>query len=1726
MFKYNQTKGEKGMKKRNAKLKMISLLLASTMTVNSCTGVLYAAEGIIPADSEVIMQGEDAFVVEDGDMSTSFNEEVIFEDLEQTAGDGQNNVVTDSTVTEEENPVVESEPETGSSGDSETTESSDEIEMTEDSGVVEVLDWESDGFVEGISLMSDDFLVDEFDIDTLAEAEKTHNVFQNTQSTLAPGVTQNVKYAYAADGKQMVYYIATADVTRDDVVVQSSYYKQHEGGVMGMAKLTEQIAYANQKYTNSEDPLYISDYYNVVAGVNSSFYNMTTGQPMGITFIDGVSFGTNSYDNFFAILKDGKTAVIDYAKNLGNYVDENGESTIWQAAAGSQWLVRDGKDVTADITGAYNTDRHSRTCVGVTADGKVVLMVLDGRQEPFSCGGSMHELAQIMLEAGCVTAVNLDGGGSTTFASKAEGANSVKVINRPSDGSERAISAGIIIASTTAPSDVFDHVNMTVENEYVAPGVSTKVTVIGVSPAGTTAEIPEDVTYTAVYGTIEDGVYTAGTVETKDTILAKIGDQIVGSAEVNIIVPDAIRFDQAEVTVPFGKSVTIGVTATTNDGMNVVGINEDTVDFNFDANVGTMNGFEFTANPEGETATQATCTVTVKEAPSVTATTKFVLGKGSGTIIDFEVGNETSDTLKRQDIINYNYRFPNNTTSIVTRENGKVHSGDTALGVTVDFTNSFESGYMATAIGARETITIENGLALGFWIYVPKEAEGMRIRMCFYDKDDARQTQELLPIGKISTLNVPGWTYVSADISKYPVAKILKDKSWLEFYLNDRDNEEDYDYKHTNYDSLNTKVTFYIDDITVDYSSVIEDREAPVFADVTYAYQGAADAANLTNNSVIPYSDLEFAVSVSETERNNASGINASTAKAYIDGNEVDAKYGNGKIVINKSISLADGKHIVKFEIADNVGNTSFVSRTFTVNGQSGKATVKLVPHDSTLNNIPFGSIYYVDLVATDIEKISSVTTELDLNNMNTWQLEHMEIADGFEATYRLDEITNTVALTLTRKRNRSVTGEGILVSIPIRAYELSISPIEEKDAAKPAGTVLTYASFKKAEAAGECWPVSVNVEIEKGLVTFTNNNTAYFSGNVKVMTEARWWHNAATKEDEAGYLAWNGGHDHRAETKQYYGENSTNHVDAVAKEDKAATCTEAGYTGRTYCETCKSVVDWGEKIPATGHDFDFVDGVYKCTNSNCNETFTGKHTDGKEYVDGVATVGWYNNSYYVDGEKLTGIQLVAAPEETEEYYYDFGEDGESKGKYTGLFYDGEVYRYAQIGKLSGGWKIINNEWYYFRESTMAAPEKGYVYWSGIPYQFEETGKLVSGVWVTSELGDRYYYASSHYYSAAKTSNVTFVTINGKTYGFDRNGYIYKNGVYGLYESNQKELVYYSFDADGVCTKKVSLNDYVGIIKTTSGGLYYYKNGKPTQVGLVKIDSNYYYVRSGGVVAVGDYYCTYNMTTEVPVGTYHFDKEGRMTNVPNEPSDNRKNGIVNENGTLFYYVDDEKQFNLGLIEIEDNGEKCYIYVRTAGQLAVGKYKVWINNDIVPYASEQIFGSDGKMQNSPIIDSKNGIINENGILYYYVNGEKQLNLGLIEIEDNGKKCYIYVRTAGQLAVGRYKVWINNDIVPYASEQTFGSDGKMINPPVKEDKNGIVNENGTLYYYVNGEKQLNLGLIEIEDKGEKRYIYVRTSGQLAVGEYKVWINNGIVPYASLQTFDTQTGYMISK
>lgn len=87
--------------------------------------------------------------------------------------------------------------------------------------------------------------------------------------------------------------------------------------------------------------------------------------------------------------------------------------------------------------------RPPRTAIGHTADGKIILMVVDGRDSGGSKGVSLDELARLMKGLGCVNVLNLDGGGSTVMCATPE----ATILNKPSDGSERAVMSFVAIVA-------------------------------------------------------------------------------------------------------------------------------------------------------------------------------------------------------------------------------------------------------------------------------------------------------------------------------------------------------------------------------------------------------------------------------------------------------------------------------------------------------------------------------------------------------------------------------------------------------------------------------------------------------------------------------------------------------------------------------------------------------------------------------------------------------------------------------------------------------------------------------------------------------------------------------------------------------------------------------------------------------------------------------------------------------------------------------------------------------------------------------------------------------------------------------------------------------------------------------------------------------------------------------------------------------------------------------
>jgi hypothetical protein len=121
-----------------------------------------------------------------------------------------------------------------------------------------------------------------------------------------------------------------------------------------------------------------------------------------------------------------------------------GWSDVFDAVGGVPLLLRDGV-----YAGECNSGcgRQPRTGVGVTADGRILLVVVDGRQAKWSLGPTVREFAGIMRSLGAVDALNLDGGGSSTMVVQGE------VVNRPSDGHERPISNAILILPGPDPGE-------------------------------------------------------------------------------------------------------------------------------------------------------------------------------------------------------------------------------------------------------------------------------------------------------------------------------------------------------------------------------------------------------------------------------------------------------------------------------------------------------------------------------------------------------------------------------------------------------------------------------------------------------------------------------------------------------------------------------------------------------------------------------------------------------------------------------------------------------------------------------------------------------------------------------------------------------------------------------------------------------------------------------------------------------------------------------------------------------------------------------------------------------------------------------------------------------------------------------------------------------------------------------------------------------------------------
>lgn len=146
---------------------------------------------------------------------------------------------------------------------------------------------------------------------------------------------------------------------------------------------------------------------------------------------------------------------------------------VSETLGGSPVLVRDGRPAFPDAPTSFVRGRHPRTLVGRTPTGETLLVTVDGRQPTHSRGMSLAEAADLMIDLGATEAINLDGGGSTTFVVRGG------VVNRPSDRFVRRAGRQEIAHAPDDQAEVVDHVERPVANALAVVPASAE----GVRPA-------------------------------------------------------------------------------------------------------------------------------------------------------------------------------------------------------------------------------------------------------------------------------------------------------------------------------------------------------------------------------------------------------------------------------------------------------------------------------------------------------------------------------------------------------------------------------------------------------------------------------------------------------------------------------------------------------------------------------------------------------------------------------------------------------------------------------------------------------------------------------------------------------------------------------------------------------------------------------------------------------------------------------------------------------------------------------------------------------------------------------------------------------------------------------------------------------------------------------------------------------------------------------------------
>jgi glucan-binding YG repeat protein len=853
-------------------------------------------------------------------------------------------------------------------------------------------------------------------------------------------VTSKKDYAIAPDISESVITTNTTEHNSQTVVnvMEVNTSNGNAKVVAGYGKINPSQEGWTLMTTTDQAHLYEKTYgENVVGGINSSWFNINTGEPTGYLVMRGVVHHNRSTRAYMAAFSDGSVNVFDSGTTLEQAAAIQSEQqgydvTIEEAVDAYTMLVKDGKVYNP---GSGNEGAYPRSAIGIKADGTVVLLQADGTMAPRSVGYTAEEEANLLVSLGCVSAIRLDEGGSSTYLSQREGEDDLTMRNTPAGGSERVISGSILIVSTVAASGEFDHVAITPDSEYYTPNSTVDLTATAMDYSGAEAnDIPSDISFEIAdseMGTISEITLDSNTAKAQFVSSGKLGDvqinavsngEVVGTATLHIQNPDSLKFTSDEVNLNYDDVSDLGLNATyLTEQVNLKDGDIDWTISDSDAGVISDNKFTVTSNKKysgSPTVTASFNDLTASVTVNIGMQPTTILDGGDEDIWDYStIGNTVTSFsgMNANEVATYHYAGRGGvvTGSVVSDTDPEyadiVRFGHNAIRLDYDWTGL--TGTDGACLGLGKDLDIDGTpTAIGLWVYIPEgvPVPWLRAQIATSTDGGKKYTNAYINFsaGAASGEGLSsGWQYLEADLTQY-AGSLIRINSGMLF----RGMVTTGGIGWTTTDGVKLsknelKGWLLIDNLSIVYGANNQDVTAPQVTSLSVINDDGTKT-EIEDGMTIDSSSLSFYATYDDNETTDDFATGIESAYFYFDGiyKGVGTKDNLGSTL---NVNLSAGEHSITFYLKDAYGNVTRDTRYFYINDDNAElANVSL----KTDGNPEVGKDWNLYLVSDNISEITQISNTT-LSISSTYPVTDVAFPDGINGTWSYNKGTLSISI-------------------------------------------------------------------------------------------------------------------------------------------------------------------------------------------------------------------------------------------------------------------------------------------------------------------------------------------------------------------------------------------------------------------------------------------------------------------------------------------------------------------------------------------------------------------------------------------------------------------------------------------------------------------------------------------------------------------------------------------